>query len=85
MKWKFVKAWPGILRSNFNLGVVSIKTFDFQDATDYNETIRASINLFYNPTDHVTMGVEYLWGQRENKDKSKGSANQLQLSARYTF
>ncbi len=85
MTWKPIKNWPGILRSNFNLGVVDIKTFDFQDGTDYSETIRASINLFYNPTDHVTMGIEYLWGQRENKDKSEGSATQLQFSARYTF
>ena len=66
-------------------GIVDINTFDFQDGTDYSETIRASINLFYNPTEHVTMGVEYLWGQRQNKDKTKGSATQLQFSARYTF
>jgi len=85
MTWKPLKKWPGILRSNFNIGVVDINTFDFQDGGDYSETIRASINLFYNPTEHVTMGMEYLWGQRENKDKSKGSATQLQFSARYTF
>jgi hypothetical protein len=85
LTWKPIRKWPGILRSNFNLGMVSINTFDFQDGGDYGETIRASINLFYNPTDHVTMGMEFLWGQRQNKDNSKGSATQLQFSARYTF
>jgi hypothetical protein len=85
LTWKPLKKWPGILRSNLNLGVVSINTFDFQEGDNYSETIRASINLFYNPTDHVTMGMEFLWGQRQNHDKSKGSATQLQFSARYTF
>jgi hypothetical protein len=85
MTWKPLKAWPGILRSNFNLGWVDINTFSFQDGSDYSGTIRASVNLMYNPTEHVTMGVEYLWGQRQNKDESKGSASQLQFSARYTF
>jgi type II secretory pathway pseudopilin PulG len=85
MTWKPIKAWPGILRSNFNLGWVDIGTFDFQDGSDYSGTIRASANLMYNPTDHVTMGVEFLWGERKNHDGSKGTATQLQFAARYTF
>ncbi len=84
-KWWFFKKWPGILRSNFLLGWVDINTFDFQDDSNYSKTFRASANLFYNPTEHVTMGMEFLWGQRINADKSKGSAAQLQFSARYTF
>ena len=85
LTWKFFKAWPGILRSNFNLGWVDINTFDFQDGTNYSGTIRASANLIYNPTDNVTVGLEFLWGKRENRDKSKGTASQLQFSTRYTF
>lgn len=82
---KFIKAWPGILRSNFNFGWVDIDTFDFQKGSDYSSTLRASANLIYNPTEHVTVGIEYLWGKRQNKDKSKGTATQLQFAARYTF
>jgi len=82
---KFIKAWPGILRSNFNFGWVTIDTFYFQDDSDYSSTLRASANLIYNPTEHVTVGIEYLWGTRKNKDNSKGTATQLQFAARYTF
>jgi hypothetical protein len=82
---KFIKAWPGILRSNFNFGWVTIDTFEFQDDSDYSSTLRASANLIYNPTEHVTVGIEYLWGTRKNKDNSKGTATQLQFAARYTF
>ena len=85
MTWRFVKAWPGILRSNMTLSWVDINNFEFQDGSDYNRTLRASINLMYSPVHNVTMGLEYLWGQRINKDKSKGTATQMQFSARYNF
>jgi len=85
LKWHLVKSWPGILRSNFSLGYVNIDTFDFQDDLDYNETLRASANIIYNPTKNVRIGLELLWGQRKNANQSKGSATQLQFSARYTF
>jgi hypothetical protein len=84
-RFKFMKNWPGILRSNFTIGVVDIGNFDFQDGSDYNRTIRASANLIYNPTTNVQLGMEFLWGERRNKNESKGTASQLQFAARYSF
>lgn len=88
-KWaktsRWVRNWPGLLRSNVTVSWVDIDTFDFQDGGDYAQTLRFSINALYFPTQNVRMGVEYLWGQRENKDGSKGSANQVQFSMRYNF
>jgi hypothetical protein len=85
MSLKFMKSWPGILRSNFTVGVVDIGNFDFQEGSNYKRTIRASANLIYNPTSNVQLGVEFLWGERVNKDDSKGTASQLQVAARYIF
>jgi hypothetical protein len=85
MSFKFMKSWPGILRSNFTVGVVDIGNFDFQEGNDYNITIRASVNLLYSPTTNVQLGGEILWGERKNKDHSKGTATQLQFAARYSF
>lgn len=84
-QFKFLKSWPGILRSNFSFGVVSIDNFDFQDGSDYKRTYRASANLIYNPTENVQLGFEFLWGQRQNKDGSKGTATQAQFAARYIY
>ena len=84
-RFKFMQDWPGILRCNFTLGMVEIDNYDFQEGGDYHRTVRASANLIYNPTANVQLGVEYLWGKRTNKDNSKGSASQLQFSARYSF
>jgi hypothetical protein len=79
------KSWKGILRSNFTLSWVNIDNFDYQDDKDYKSTLRASANLIYLPTSNVRFGAELLWGQRKNKDESKGTAMQLQVSARYNF
>ena len=84
-RFKFMKNWPGLLRSNFNLGVVKVDNYEFQQGSDYNRTIRASANLIYNPTANVQLGLEFLWGERKNRDGSKGTASQLQFAARYSF
>jgi hypothetical protein len=83
--WWFLKSWPGILRSNFIVSWVNIDNFDFQDDRNYNSTTRVSANLIYLPTRNVRFGTELLWGERKNKDGSKGDALQLQFSARYNF
>jgi hypothetical protein len=82
---KFMQDWPGILRSNVTLSWVDISNYDFQQDSAYNSTLRASGNIIYIPTKDFTVGIEYLWGKRTNKDGSKGTANQVQFSARYSF
>ncbi len=81
----FMKSWQGILRSSLILSWVDINTFDFQEGSDYDSTLRASMNLIYNPVPNVGLGVEFLWGERKNKDGSKGTATQLQAGIRYSF
>ena len=81
----FVKSWPGWLRSSVNVSWVDINNYQFQEGSDYKSTLEASINLIYSPTDSVIVGIEYLWGERKNKDDSKGTATQLQMGVRYTF
>ena len=73
------------MRSSITFSWVDINNFDYQNDNAYNQTLRASINLMYNPTKNIQGGVEYLWGQRQNKDGSKGTATQLQFAMRYLF
>lgn len=81
----FMENWPGFVRSNFTISWINIDTFNFQDDKDYNKTWRASANVLYFPTQNLRLGGELLWGLRQNKDGSDGTATQLQLSARYNF
>lgn len=81
----FLKAWPGILRSNLTFSWVAIDNYDFQTGLDYKKTERFSANMIYLPTHNLRLGVELMWGERKNKNNSKGSATQLQVSAQYNF
>jgi len=82
---RLMKGWPGVMRSSITLSWVDINNFDYQHDSAYDQTLRASINLMYNPTKNMQGGVEYLWGQRKNNDGSKGTATQLQFAMRYLF
>lgn len=82
---RFLMDWSGILRSNFTVSWVDLDTYDYQPGDAYDRTWRASANLLYYPTQNVRLGAELLWGQRKNKDGTKGDATQLQFSARYNF
>jgi hypothetical protein len=81
----FLDNWPGQLRSNLTLSWVDVDTFDFQDDEDYRRTLRAALNLIYQPVPKITLGTELLWGERKNKSGTKGRASQLQITARYDF
>jgi len=80
-----LESWPGVMRSNVTFSWVGIDNYDFQADDDYKRTLRASVNLIYLPTRNLRIGAELLWGERKNKDNSKGTATQLQFSARYIF
>ena len=81
----FMAEWPGILRSNFIVSWIDVDNYAFQDDKDYKQTLRASANLLYFPTQNLRLGGELLWGKRKNRDNSSGTATQIQLSARYNF
>jgi hypothetical protein len=77
--------WGGTMRSNFTLGAVSINNPGFVEGDAYKETVRASANFMWTPTPRIDLGLEFLWGQRENEDGANGDAKQFQAGARYRF
>ena len=51
----------------------------------YRKGQYAVANLFYNVSDNLQLGVEYLHGWRIDFDKKTFNANRVNLSARYDF
>jgi len=79
------KWWNDTMRSNFVASYVNVNTYDFQPGDAYHFTDRVSGNLIWSPVARVDIGGELIWGKRQNKDKAKGTATQLQLSTKYRF
>jgi hypothetical protein len=44
-----------------------------------------SVNLLYTPMQNVLVGVEALWGRREDKDGASGEDNRIQFSTKVSF
>ena len=45
-----------------------------------HRTTYLAANLIWNPLERVKVGVEYLYGLREDVDRAIGSANRLQVA-----
>jgi hypothetical protein len=58
-----------------------------ESATDPADTFRASnyvaINLVWTPIKRTTMGIEYLYGTREDKDGAFGDDHRIQVTFQY--
>ena len=77
--------WADRWRSTLVGGVVRIDNQATQPSTALKETIYAVANLVYRPFNRMDVGIEYYWGQRENKDGDTGDANRLMISVSYGF
>lgn len=45
----------------------------------------ALIDLIWSPNESVNLGIEALFGERENKDSQRGTATRIQMSGKYSF
>ncbi len=77
--------WTTTLRSNVVYGWVNVDNRSAQPDDSLNETIYSAVNLVWSPMDKVTMGGEYLWGQRENKNNADASTSRIQFMTKFEF
>ncbi len=60
------------------------KTKDFA-AADYKYSQYILANIFYNFNSWVNVGLEYIYGTRENFDNAKGHSNRIQTAVQVNF
>lgn len=77
--------WTEAFRSNLTYGHVSADNPASAPSDALDSTTYASANLIWNPFKQLTLGVEYLWGKRENVDGASGTSNRLLFSSRFDF
>ena len=73
------------VRSTFVYGYVFVQDLDFLSENFYRSTQRASANWLWSPIAEIDLGVELLWGRRENQDRQRASARQFQFVATFRF
>lgn len=84
-RWRGEEGEPGDLRSSAVWGSVHVDNLDFQPASAYRTTSRFSLNLVWTPARNSDVGVQFIWGERRNRNGASGTARQLQARVRYLF
>jgi hypothetical protein len=77
--------WRESARSTLNLSWVNVDNLSIEDDDAYHKTFRGALNYIWSPTPRIDLGVELIYGERENKNGEDASATQLQLSTKYRF
>ena len=73
------------LRSSLIWSFVAVDNLGFQPPDAYRRTNRFSVNLVFSPIEKIDVGVEYIYGSRENKDGNKGTSDQFQIVGIFQF
>ena len=77
--------WNEVLRTNVVYSVLDVDNVAAQTDTDLKSAQYSVVNLIWTPYKNLDLGVEALYGTRENLDTQDGSATRLQFSGKYAF
>jgi len=77
--------WIPRLRSRVVYSFVQVQNTEAQPGSVYHQGNYTAGNLIWNPFGSLTLGGEFLYGWRVNKDGSTGNAPRIQFSAKYNF
>jgi hypothetical protein len=77
--------WNDRVRSSAIYSFVQVQNTEAQLPSIYHQGQYMGGNLIWNPFGSLTVGGEFLYGWRVNKDDSTGNAPRIQISAKYNF
>ena len=66
-------------------GFLEADNLDIQSPDSFKETQYASANLVWHPTESLLLGIEGLWGKREDKGGADETDFRTLLTTRYSF
>ncbi|SFJ26660.1 DcaP family trimeric outer membrane transporter [Planctomicrobium piriforme] len=71
--------------SNFTFSSVDMGSTDALPATTFSSSKYLAASLWWVPVRNVSIGAEYLWGERQNLNGQQGRASRIQTVAQYNF
>ena len=77
--------WSDSLNSALVVAHAELDNSEFQPGTAIHKASSVHLNLVWFPYKSVSTGVEFMWGRRENNDGADGTANRIQVMAKYVF
>jgi hypothetical protein len=77
--------WNDQWSTSVGWSMIDLDTSDGQAQTEFKRGQIAQINLLHYPMDHVMLGTEFIWGQREDISGNIGSDYRIQFSLKVDF
>lgn len=66
-------------------GISKLKGEDFEPGDTFLSSQYLGVNIFYNPIETISLGIEATTGTRKNLDLQKGNATRISLLAKFDF
>jgi hypothetical protein len=77
--------WTEKVLSNFCYGETFTSLPADLPASTYHAGKYGAVNVIWLPFPRLGVGIEYLYGERENQDNEKGFAHRIQTAVQYSF
>jgi DcaP outer membrane protein len=77
--------WNDQWSTSVGWSMIDLDTSDGQESTEFKQGQIATLNLLHYPADHVMLGTEFSWGEREDISGNTGSDYRVQFSAKVDF
>lgn len=77
--------WSDKFASSFGYSRTQVDNTSLQGVDAFATGQYASANILFYPTDHVFIGWEALWGEREDNDGATGDDVRVQMSFHFNF
>jgi len=75
--------WTKSLRSNAMIGYAKADSYSWQPGNAFESSTYGAANLMWKILPYLTMGVEYGYGQRENKDGSDFDNHRIAVGVQF--
>ena len=73
------------MRSNAVVAWVNVDDRSEQSDDSLDRTLYTAANLVWSPYELVDMGIEWLWGERKDKNNDDGDDNRVMASTKFKF
>jgi len=77
--------WNRKWSTSIGWSMIDVDTRDGQGPSEFEKGQIAQVNLLHYPADHVLLGTEFIWGEREDIDGDTGSDYRIQFSLKVDF
>ena len=81
----YTHRWNDALRSTASFGYVNLDNEGSQGPNAYNQTYYASANVIWQMRKRLTLGLECLYGYKEEQSGQVGDVWRVQLGAKYSL